>query len=477
MKNILFAASEAVPFIKTGGLADVTGSLPGYLDPEKYDCRVILPKYLCMKPELAGELRYLANFYISSGGRERYAGIFEAEHGGIRYYFIDNEECFGGDRPYGDWLYDLEKFIFFSKAVLTALPVIGFRPDVIHCHDWQTAMIPVYLKEVFHDSFYEGIRTVMTIHNLQFQGSWDAGTVQRLTGLPDRCFTPDTMEYYGSGNLLKGGIVYADRITTVSRSYAEEIRTEYYGEGLDGLLRARAESLRGIVNGIDYREFDPASDPYIAKCYSEDDFRRRKKLNKVRLQEQLGLEKDPGRFMVGMVSRLTPQKGLDLVRCVLEEICAEDVQLVVLGTGDEQYERMFRDCAAAHPDRAAASFYYSEELAHRIYAASDAFLMPSKFEPCGLSQLIALRYGSVPVVRETGGLRDTVEPYNEYEDRGTGFSFRNFNAHEMLFTLQYAKRVYYGNKRAWNRITERAMRMDYSWNASARLYEELYEEL
>lgn len=478
MKKILFAASEAVPFIKTGGLADVVGSLPKCFDKEYFDVRVILPKYMCIKPEWQDKLEYVNHFYMEYLGQSRYVGILRYEHEGIPFYFIDNESYFGGTKPYGDWYWDLEKFCFFCRAALSALPVIGFQPNVVHCHDWQTGLIPVLLKDRFHEgSFFRDMKSVITIHNLKFQGVWDVKTLQRFTGLPGFYFTPDKLEAYKDANLLKGGIVFADAITTVSSTYAEEIKMPFYGEGLDGLMRARAGSLRGIVNGIDYDEFDPETDTLIAKTYNARNFRKEKVKNKRALQEELGLTVDEKKFMLGIVSRLTDQKGMDLIQCVMDELCTDDLQLVILGTGEEQYENMFRHYDWKYHERVSAQIYYSDKMSHMIYAACDGFLMPSLFEPCGLSQLMALRYGTVPIVRETGGLKDTVEPYNEYEGTGTGFSFANYNAHEMLGSIRYAKNIYFSKRREWNKIIDRGMAKDYSWRASAAKYQELYDWL
>ncbi len=317
----------------------------------------------------------------------------------------------------------------------------------------------------------------MTIHNLKFQGVWDKKTIQQITGLSDYYFTPDKLEAYGDANYLKGGIVYADYVTTVSAAYADEIKTNYYGEGLDGLLRARSNNLSGIVNGIDYDEYNPETDPLIIKNYNAINFRKEKIKNKRALQKELNLKTDDKAFMIGIVSRLTDQKGFDLIDYVIEEICAEDTQLVVLGTGEAKYENLFRHFAWKYSDRVSANIYYSDERAHRIYASCDAFLMPSLFEPCGLSQLMSLRYGTVPIVRETGGLRDTVVPYNEYESTGTGFGFCNYNAHEMLATIRYAKHVYNNRKREWNKLIDRGMAANFSWKRSAGSYEELYRRL
>ncbi|MBD5465992.1 MAG: glycogen synthase GlgA [Lachnospiraceae bacterium] len=479
MKKILFVASEGVPFIKTGGLADVVGSLPKCIDRQYFDVRVILPKYTCISQEMKNLMKYRTHYYLDFHWRQEYVGVLEANIDGIKYYFIDNESFFSGFKIYSDnVLEEIEKFSFFCKAVLSTLPLIDFRPDVIHCHDWQTGLIPVYLKERFHGGeFFRGIKSVMTIHNLKFQGKWDVKTVKEITGLPDYFFTPDKLEAYKDANLLKGGIVYADAITTVSDTYAEEIKTAFYGEGLNGLLTARSNALRGIVNGIDYDEFNPETDKYINFPYNKVNFRKEKIRNKRALQEELGLEQDDKKFMIGIVSRLTDQKGLDLIAYIMDELCQEDVQIVVLGTGEERYENMFRHFDWKYNNKVSASIYYSEALSHKIYASCDAFLMPSLFEPCGLSQLMALRYGTIPIVRETGGLKDTVEPYNEYESTGTGFSFRNYNAHEMLATIRYAKYVFYQRKREWNKMVDRGMAADFSWQVSARKYQEMYDWL
>lgn len=478
MKNILFIASEAVPFIKTGGLADVVGSLPKYFDKEEFDVRVIVPKYMCMSHEYKEKLSYVTHFYMDLAWRSQYVGILEMEYEGVKFYFIDNEYYLSGDKPYGEIVFDIEKFAFFSKAALSALPSLDFKPDIIHCHDWQTGLVPVYLKDVFsQNSFYWNIKTIMTIHNLKFQGIWDLKKVRDITGLSMYYFAPDKLEAYGDANYLKGGIVYSDRVTTVSETYAEEIKMPFYGEKLDGLIRARSNCLSGIVNGIDYEEYNPETDKHIVKNYTLKNFRKEKVKNKVALQEELGLEVNPKKFMIGIVSRLTDQKGFDLINYIMEELCSLDIQLVVLGTGDEKYENMFRHYAWKYSGKVSANIYYSEPMSHKIYASSDAFLMPSLFEPCGLSQLMSLRYGTVPIVRETGGLKDTVESYNEFEGTGTGFSFANYNAHEMLDIVKYAIDTYYNRKRDWNKIVDRGMAKDFSWNASARKYEQLYIDL
>ncbi len=480
MKNVLFAASECVPFIKTGGLADVCGALPKEFNKEEWDVRVVLPNYSCIPEKWRNQFDYVIHFYMKAGPYipEKYVGVLQYKHQGITYYFIDNQEYFNSFLPYGNIREDIEKFIFFDKAVLSMLPLINFRPDLIHCHDWQTGFLPVYLKTEFAGSdFFRGIKSIMTIHNLKFQGVWDVKTIQGLSGLPSSLFVPDKLEFNKGANMLKGGLVYADYITTVSDSYAVEIQSDYYGEGLNGLMYARRLDMQGIVNGIDYDVYNPETDPKIYTHYNIGDFRKKKCKNKLSLQEELGLEVDKKRYMIGLISRLTDQKGLDLVECVIEQIVDEFTQLVVIGTGDSKYENLFRHYAWKYPNRVSANICYSDDLAHKLYAAADAFLMPSRFEPCGLTQMISFRYGTVPIVRETGGLKDTVQSFNEYENTGDGFSFTNYNAHEMLGTINYSKKIFFEQKRNWNMMVERGMANDYSWRVSTGRYEGLYRYL
>ena len=480
MKKILFVASEAVPYIKTGGLADVVGSLPKYFDKEKYDVRVILPKYACMDELLLAQLKFVCHFYVNLNWRKQYVGIFTTEYKGVRYYFVDNEFYFAGDKPYNNIYEDVEKFAYFSKAVLESLPYIDFAPDILHCHDWQTGLVPVYLRTTYgSDNFYAGIKTIFTIHNMKFQGRWKIREVMDITGLPEHIFrTASGLESYGESNYLKGGIVYADAVSTVSPEYAKEITTREGGEGLDGLMNARIDSLYGIVNGIDYEEFNPETDPHIETNYTVKNAVAGKRKNKLALQKMLGLPVRDDVFMIGIISRMTSQKGFDLIAYILDEIFdTMDVQFVVLGTGEGQYENMFHHFHNKYPDKLWAHIGYSDEYAHKIYASCDAFLMPSLFEPCGLGQMMAMRYGTLPIVRETGGLKDTVEAYNEYENTGTGFSFSNYNAHEMLFILRYAQNIYKENRSRWNEIVQRAMQKDFSWGASAKSYESLYDKV
>ncbi len=478
MNNILFAASECVPFIKTGGLADVVGALPQYLNKDEFDVRVILPYYTCIPAKFRDNFKYVTHFYMDYGLRPDgvHVGIMEYEYNGIKFYFVDNEFYFKCDQPYSsDIKWDIERFTFFCKAVLAILPVIGFRPDIIHCHDWQSALIPVFMHSTFATNpFYSSTKTIMTIHNLKFQGVFDIDTFKYNTALPDYMFTSDKLEFHKDANMLKGGLVYSDYITTVSETYAEEIKYPFFGEQLDGLLRARSASLRGIVNGIDYKVFDPSTDKKIFAQFDAKSAKKQKAINKEKLQAELGLPVDKDKYMIAIISRLTDQKGLDLVNYAIERICDENTQFVIIGTGEQRYENMFRHYQWKYPDRVSANICYSDELAHKLYAAADTMLMPSLFEPCGLTQLIALRYGTIPIVRETGGLKDTVVPYNEFDGSGTGFSFANYNGDEMLGAINYSKAVYYDHRAEWDKMVIRGMEADFSWNSSARQYEGMY---
>ena len=473
-KKILFISSEAVPFIKTGGLADVAGTLPEYFDKRKYDVRVILPKYASIKKQ--EDLEFLFSLNVRLAWRNQYAGVFTAQNNGITYYFIDNEFYFKTDTPYGEARGDIEKFAFFCRAALTVMPQLNFKPDIIHCHDWQSAMVPVYLFDEFKkDDFYKDVKTVFTIHNLKFQGIYSKDIVEDVLGVSNEYYDNGSLEQHSDANLLKGALSFSDIITTVSNSYAQEIKTAFYGEGLNDFILYRQNDLYGIVNGIDYKTFDPQNDPLIYQPFSKGQLKN-KTVNKLKLQKDMGLEENENVFLLGIVSRLTDQKGFDLIDCVLDEILQENVQLVVLGTGEKRYEDMFKYFEYKYPNKLKVNLCYNEELSHKIYAGCDGFLMPSLFEPCGLSQLMSLRYGTVPIVRETGGLKDTVIPYNEIENSGTGFSFTNYNAHDMLYTIRYALKTF-EDKNAWNGIVKRAMSADYSWKNSAKEYQKLYENL
>lgn len=472
--RILFAASECVPFIKTGGLADVVGALAPVLARKGHDVRVILPKYGMMAEEYRQQLRHVTDFYVKLGWRHQYCGIEALERQGVTFYFVDNEYYFKRNYIYGLGGDEYERFGFFCRAVLDALPRLDFQPDVIHAHDWQSGMVPALLRIQYDQAdFYHNIRTVFTIHNLQYQGVFGIEQVKDVLELPDDVFTNDKLECFGCANFMKAALVYADEITTVSPSYAEEIQTAYYGERLDGLLRARRNSLSGVLNGIDMQEYDPAADPLIPAPYSAQDLSGRAQC-KAALQQSLGLTVDPSVPIIGMVGRLSSQKGLDLVDHVIGQIMEENVQLVVLGMGESRYVNLFSWAEQQYPGRVAARFQMDHQLAHRIYAGADMFLMPSQFEPCGLSQMIALRYGCVPIVRETGGLRDTVLSYNHYNNAGNGFTFFNYNAHDMLFTIRRALRYYHEHPDVWRELQSRGMNGDYSWNASAETYLSLY---
>lgn len=477
MKKILFAASEGNPFIKTGGLADVVGALPKYLDSKKFDVRVILPKYLCIQEKDKTNMSHVTEFYADMPRGREYIGIDKVKAEGITYYFIDNEYYFAGDNPYNQIFEDVNKFAFYSRAVLASLPHINFCPDIIHCHDWQAALIPVFLKEFYgNDPFFKDTRTVMTIHNQKFQGRWRIDDIENCRDLPADC-RYKAMEAYKETNFLKAGILYADRVTTVSETYAKEIKYPEGGEGLEGVMREVSGKLSGIVNGIDYEEYNAMKDPVLAAPFGLRNIAQKKK-NKETLQKELGLKPDKGVMLIGMVSRLTEQKGFDLVNYVMEEMLTTmNVQVAVLGTGEERFENSFRYFQDKYPGQLSATIGYSEERAHMIYGGADAFLMPSQFEPCGLSQLISMRYGTIPIVRETGGLKDTVEAYNEIWQTGTGFSFANYDAKEMLQIIRYAYDVFQNHSKDWKMMMKRCMKTDHSWQNSAAKYEKLYLEL
>ena len=476
--KVLFAASECLPFVKTGGLADVAGALPAQLCRDGADARVVLPFYKPIKEKYRAQCQHMCDFIVRLGWRSQYCGVERLVYAGVTYYFIDNEYYFGRDYIYGNFdSAEGERFAYFCKAILEMLPRIGFMPDVLHLNDWQTAMVAPLLKlQYASDPAYARVRTLLTIHNLRYQGIFDRGFMDELLSLGAPCFDPRLLEYNGCVNFLKGGIVYADRIGTVSPTYAREILTPYYGEGLDGVLRAREHALTGFLNGIDTAYFDPANDPALPAQYSPERMEG-KALCKAALQKELGLAENPDTPIAALVSRLTDQKGLDLLAHVLEEIMEQDVQLVVLGTGEARYEQLFSWASWRYGNRFAAHLAYNEALAHRVYAGADMLLMPSCFEPCGLSQMIALRYGTVPIVRETGGLVDSVEPYNRFADTGVGFSFLNYNAHELLYTVQHAVAYYHSDKPLWARLVRRGMACDFSWEQAARQYETLYAQM
>ena len=474
--KILMAASECVPFIKTGGLADVLGALPKALAAAGEDVRVVLPKYGEIGEAYRSQMTSVGSFYINLGWRRQYCGIESLAMNGITFYFIDNEYYFNRPYIYGVGGDEAERFGFFSRAVLEMLPVIDFFPDILHCHDWQTGLIPLMLRTQYEDEKYQAIRTVYTIHNLQYQGIFPIDYVEDLMSLGKEAYLDGGVEFYGQCSFMKGGINFADKITTVSPTYSKEIQTAYYGERLDGLLRSKADQVTGVLNGIDMEDYDPENDPMIEINYTSRSPGRKKK-NKALLQAQLGLEVNEDIPMIGMIGRLADQKGLDLLERVLEDILKLGVQLVILGKGDDRYVRMLNWAQWKYEGRVAACIEMNNKLAHQIYASSDLFLMPSKFEPCGLSQLIALRYGTLPIVRETGGLRDTVFAYNEYTGEGNGFSFTNYNAHDMLHTIELAVKVYREDNKAFMRLVRRAMNGQYGWDKSALVYVDVYKSL
>ena len=475
--KILFVASESVPFVKTGGLADVVGALAPVLAAQGHDVRVIIPDFSAIPQEYTEKMVHVCDFEVQLGWRRQYCGIEKIEMDGVTWYFMDNKFYFGRPYIYGMGGDEYERFGFFCRGVLNMLPLIDFQPDVIHAHDWQSGMVPALLKiQYAHLPFYDKIRTVFTIHNLQYQGIFGIREVQDILGLGDSLWTDDKLECFGCANYLKAALVYSDAITTVSPSYSEEIQTAYYGERLDGLLRARKNDLHGVLNGIDMADYDPETDQRIAATYSVSDLAGKAECKKA-LQEELGLDVRPDVPIIGMVGRLSNQKGLDLVDYVIADIMRQDIQLVVLGMGEGRYFNLFSWAEGEYKGRVAARFTMDHALAHKIYAGADMFLMPSQFEPCGLSQMIAMRYGTVPIVRETGGLRDTVLSYNEFSGEGNGFTFFNYNAHDMLHTIERAADYYMHHPDIWKIIQKRGMEGDYSWTHSAGEYMKIYQDL
>ena len=474
--KILYVAAEAVPFAKTGGLADVAGSLPKALKADGVDVRVIMPKFGKIPEAYRNAMEHVYDGELPVAWRKKYVGLDKYELDGVTYYFVDNEEYFNREGFYG-YDDDAERFSFFSRAVLDLLPEMDFWPDVIHTNDWHAGLVNVFLKlEHMGDARYERIKTVYTIHNLKYQGVFPKDVMPDVLGLDWKYFNNGDLEFYDAVNFMKGGIIYADAITTVSKTYAKEIQYPYFGEHLDGLLRSREQDLSGIVNGIDYSVYNPRTDKYIFETYDEESLDR-KLDNKTELQKSLGLPERRNVPLIAIVSRLVEPKGMDLVVRMMDEILQhEDIQLVVLGTGEKRYEDWFKGLAWRYPKKVSVNIYFSNELAQRIYAGADIFLMPSNYEPCGIGQLIALRYGTIPVVRQTGGLKDTVQQYNKYTQEGNGFVFENYNAHEMMYALKRAL-SFYGNYEIWHKIQLNAVQADYSWKRSAKEYEALYERL
>ena len=475
--RVMIAASECVPFVKTGGLADVIGALPKQLKALGADVRVILPKFSAIPDEFKHRMTHICDFPVPLGWRSQYCGIEALELDGIPYYFVDNEYYFNRSYIYGHFCNDeAERFAFFSKAVLDCMPHIGFFPNVLHAHDWQAAMSIALLK-LQYDCLpdYSPIRTLFTIHNLRYQGVFDWPFVSELLSLGGGHFRQDCLEYYGKANFMKAALVLADAVTTVSPSYAWEIQTSAYGETLDGVLRARGR-VSGIMNGLDEHLYDPTTDPHIAAHFSPDDLSGKAKCKR-ELQEYFHLDPDPEVAVVGMVTRLTDQKGLDLIEQAMEEFMNRRMQFLILGTGDRHYEQLFSWACWRWPGRVGCWMEHNPPMANRVYAGSDMFLMPSQFEPCGLAQLIALRYGSVPIVRETGGLKDSIMPYNKFTDEGLGFTFANYDVWDMLGALNRALESFYDYPASWRSLMTRGMRAHFTWEKSARQYMDLYRSL
>ena len=475
--KVLFAASECVPFVKTGGLADVVGALSKALVRQGVDARVILPLYREIPQTYREQMEHCLYFYVNLGWRRQYVGIEKLELGGVTFYFVDNLQYF--DRPYiyGSGGDEGERFSYFCRAVMAAMPQIDFVPDILHCHDWQTGMIPALLEAQYRTlPLYRNVKTVFTIHNLRYQGVFPIHEIEEYLSLGDWAYDNAHLEFYGQCSFMKGGLVFADKITTVSPTYAQEIQTAYYGERLDGLLRSRVDDLSGVLNGIDTEEYDPQTDSAISVNYGPDTFTQ-KVQNKLALQRELGLQEGERIPLIGMVSRLSGQKGFDLVERVLDEILKTGAQLCVLGKGEDRFEDLFNWAQWKYPTQLAARIEMNHALAHKIYAGSDFFLMPSMFEPCGLSQMIALSYGSLPITRETGGLRDTVLSYNEFTGAGNGFTFLNYNAHDMLHVIERAVRLFQAEPETIEKLATRAMRGEYGWSKSAGEYVALYTSL
>lgn len=474
--KILFVSAEVQPFIKTGGLADVSFALPKALREKGEDVRIILPKYGDISLNYTSKTSLIASFGVSVGWRNQYCGLEYLNYDGIPVYFIDNEYYFKRPGCYG-YFDDGERFSFFCRAVMEAVRYMdAFSPDIIHCNDWQTAMIPVFLKDIyFGRPEFSRTRSVYTIHNLKYQGVFSPSVLEELLGLGPQYNCEDKLKYHDGISFMKGGIVFSDRVTTVSETYAKEIQTPYYGEGLDGLLRQNSYKLVGITNGIDYGQNNPKTDPNIVSNYTSRSLPR-KAANKADLQKTAGLPENPDVPILSMITRLVRQKGIDLVTRVMEEILKMDIQFVLLGTGDQDYQDFFEYYAYSYPGKVSALIRFDNVLASKIYAGSDLFLMPSLFEPCGLSQMIAMAYGTLPVVRETGGLRDTVTAYNEFTGEGNGFSFTNYNAHDMLHVIEYAV-AQYKNREAWQKLVKNAMNAKYDWNTQSAKYLKLYREL
>ena len=476
-RSVAFIGSECYPFVKTGGLGDVMSALPKSLAKLNCDVKVIIPRYKCIPQKFQEKMEYKGSFSMDlcADGKQYYVGIMEYQEDGVVYDFIDNDEFFSWGNPYTNLIDDIPKFCYFGKAALAALNYLDWTPDVVHCHDWQAALVPLYLRTCFKDSNVGRASCVLTIHNLRFQGIYDRKTIQYWSGLPDYVFNKDCLtQNWLDANMLKGGITYSNVVTTVSNTYAGEIQTEEYGEGLEEHLRYHHNKLVGIVNGIDTDIWNPATDKLLVAPYNSQNVIENKKANKKALQESLGLEVDDHKIVIGLISRLTNQKGLDLVNNVIPHIMDEHTQVVVLGTGDAEYEDAFRYYENAYKGNFCAYIAYNENVAHNIYAGCDALLVPSRFEPCGLTQLISMRYGSVPIVRETGGLKDTVQPYNLFDNTGNGFTFDRYESGLLYDAINRAKTLYFESRPYWDEMVVRNMNKDVSWEQSAKHYKDMY---
>ncbi len=469
--KVLFASSEAYPFAMSGGLADVAGALPKALRRRFVGCRIVLPLYGTISEEMRQKMTFITSITVPVSWRRQYCGIFEAHVDGVIYYFIDNQYYFKRDSLYGHYD-DAERFAFFSRAVLEMIPYIGFTPDIIHCNDWQTALVPVYLDAFYrYDQLYKNMKTVFTIHNIQYQGKYGYELTEDVLGLPQECAS--LLDYDNCINFMKGAIQCADKVTTVSPTYSQEILDPYYSHGLDGILKQFTYKLTGIVNGIDVDVYNPETDPLIYKNYNLDNISD-KAVNKAKLQEELGLPQKEDTPVIGIVTRLVKHKGIDLVKHVFEDMLKADLQFAILGSGEWEFETFFHEMAAKYPDKVGLKLGFNPQLAHRIYAGADIFLMPSQSEPCGLAQMVALRYGTIPIVRETGGLNDTIHDSGDGE--GNGFTFKSYNAHDMLNTVWRAI-TGYADKKGWAVLRERAMLCDNSWGNSANAYIRLYKDI
>lgn len=474
--KVLYVASEGYPFIKTGGLADVSGSLPKALKKNGCDIRVVMPLYSKVDYKFKNNMEKVGHFYVDLGWRRQYAGVYSMEYKGVTHYFIDNEFYFKREGVYGE-PDDGERFIFFSKAVTMLPRFLSFKPDIVHSNDWHTGLVSLYIKDFAKgDPFYRDIKTLYTIHNLKYQGVFPAWILEDIGGLSGE-YIKDNGVRFGdeSINFMKAGIVYSDRVNTVSQTYSEEMKYDFFGENLNGIIRAHENKVSGIINGIDYELYNPKKDKNIVENYDERSIEKKRK-NKRELQKMYNLPERDDVPLIAMVSRLVDMKGLDLINFIMDELLQEDLQFVVLGTGDIKYEDMFRWTQIKYPEKLAARIYFNPKESHKIYAGADILMMPSMAEPCGISQLIALRYGTIPIVRETGGLKDTVEAYNEYSQTGNGFSFKNYNAHELLFTTKMALDVY-KDEEVWAGLIKRAMESKNNWDNSSKEYMKLYKDM